>query len=75
MDKRWRSRTEALLLLLLVHGSCLPCLHAWREVSKPCDPKCTAIGNCNHEFGTCECPFGLTGVLHPYLLHAGLPDG
>lgn len=30
-------------------------------LDKPCDPGCTARGNCNIEDGRCECPFGYTG--------------
>ncbi len=34
---------------------------AWKEIAKPCPEGCEEFGNCNHEFGTCECPFGRGG--------------
>ena len=39
----------------------LVCVVAFKEISLPCAKGCEAVGNCNREFGTCECPFGRTG--------------
>lgn len=39
----------------------LVCAGAFKEISLPCAKGCEAIGNCNREFGTCECPIGRTG--------------
>ena len=36
--------------------------HAWQTVKRPCSPDCTARGNCNQEYGACECPFGYSGA-------------
>ena len=42
----------------------LVCVVAFKEISLPCAKGCEAVGNCNREFGTCECPFGRTGPSH-----------
>ena len=53
----------ALALLFLHDGGLGPGrAAAWREVSRPCAEGCEAVGNCNRELGTCECPFGRTGA-------------
>ncbi|GIL62228.1 hypothetical protein Vafri_16503 [Volvox africanus] len=35
--------------------------NTFQEVNKPCQEGCLLHGNCNHELGVCECPFGLSG--------------
>jgi hypothetical protein len=34
----------------------------WPEVRKECHMECSTYGNCNHETGQCDCPYGRTGV-------------
>ena len=63
---------STLLVLLLLHGCAAQLLHAWREVKRPCPAGCEALGNCNAEFGTCECPFGRTGG---HFMYSGVGQG
>ena len=45
--------------------------HAWKEIHRTCPSGCGELGNCNHELGICECPFGWRGgstsCMHPML--------
>jgi hypothetical protein len=33
----------------------------WPVIRKQCGPGCTKYGNCNHETGQCDCPYGRFG--------------
>lgn len=55
----------ALLLLLVGFGVTADAQAAgvFQEDTKPCHPGCEERGNCNGETGTCDCPFGLAGLV------------
>ena len=61
------SFTLALSWLLLASVAA----HAWQEIHRTCPSGCGELGNCNHELGICECPFGWRGgstsCMHPML--------